>query len=490
MILGPIFGLGMTASELGQAEYANPQLIGSPAWAQAKSIAWITFVTQAVLSIYAGYRLTRDFTPSAVRYAITILWFNNLGINILSFGALALIPSFDANAVLGELISSMIAGFVPASIWTAYLLLSKRVRNTYYARHVAGPAIATPKANEELGQQSEPAAGGLIALVETTSTVEPVVAVEPTAPVGPKPAVELYDRRFDWLLCFALVLIPIWALYGLMAAVTLAPAFLLVALLKPLKGRIGSLMGTGIFAAGFCLLVSPLLQIVFDIYPHDDLSELLRILVLPITGLGLMANSWLALRKPEQRKHSILRPVVRWGAFPIACLLALAGLVSPIDVFTDGEANAEAFASDENVEELATRLERERREREEQSEFERQYREFAAELRAQTHPQNGIRHAWLVGAWAPVNGRSSNPATYCGTDLGYTFNQNGRYETIGHHGSFSIVTDGYQIVLSDRLASEMNATAQEGDLLATLLLDVERSGEGFIIDGELFGRCR
>ncbi|MCB2066536.1 MAG: DUF2569 family protein [Erythrobacter sp.] len=589
LVLGPLLSLGMTSGELGQAEYTNPQLVGSPVWEQVKFITWIAWFTQAVLSVYAGYRLTRDFTPSAVRYAVAILWFNNIGINILSFGALALIPSLDATAAVGEMVGSLIAGVVPAGIWTAYLLRSKRVRNTYYAGSLTQPAVATARTQASVERPNEPVAS------------EAIAASEPTDAVEPPATIELYDRRFDWLLCFALVLVPTWALYGLSAALASAPAFLLVALLKPLKARMGSLMRAGVFAAGVCLFASPLLQIVseqhyyHDYYYSHDMSELLRFVVLPITGLGLIANSWFARPSRAHRQRSLIQGIVRWGAFPIAGALALFGnWLLHLDLFAataadsltaeeaaaDAEANADAMATGFDLyghEQGATDFQRyyeaqrargetqvtplpslnqpsatdmqgsgdvampdedrsvfrsiaredqlrrteaiqRRREGERRAEQARLLelamadaeanrdamapdesaalsaedafvRPVAGEVRSPNSRGSAVNRSWLIGTWAPMNGRSSNPAIYCGTDVRYTFEQGGHYWSIADHGNFSVSADGYQIRLSQRAASEMNATIRADTPLPSTSLIVERRGDRLVIGGDTFGRC-
>lgn len=83
IFIGPFFGFGTTLNGLEDAEAAFPQLVGAPAYEQYKLITWGAFLTQAILSIHAGVRLYRETMPGAVRYAIFMLWFFAIGLNLL-----------------------------------------------------------------------------------------------------------------------------------------------------------------------------------------------------------------------------------------------------------------------------------------------------------------------------------------------------------------------------------------------------------------------
>lgn len=139
------------------------------------------------------------------------------------------------------------------------------------------------------------------------------------------PPLELYDRRFDWLLCSSLAFFPIWALYDLPLALLSLLGFVLVGSLKPLRARLNSAVIAGLFAAGSCLLISPILQIVADANTDGPHTEWLRNAVLPSFGLALIANTWLRRPNMPHEKRSIPRRFLRWGLFPLAAILAFAG---------------------------------------------------------------------------------------------------------------------------------------------------------------------
>lgn len=120
------------------------------------------------------------------------------------------------------------------AVWNAYLIFSRRVRNTYY------PAVAEP-------EQPSPLA---------------LAANEPgERPSKPNEPFVLYDERFDWLAMYLIALVPLWLAYSLKVSLILFPAFALIAGLKPMRLRLGSLTRSGIFAAGACLFLSPLLLV-------------------------------------------------------------------------------------------------------------------------------------------------------------------------------------------------------------------------------------
>jgi len=69
----------------------------------------------------------------------------------------------------------------------------------------------------------------------------------------------LYDERFDWLVMYLIALVPEWLAYSPQVSLTLFPAFALIAALRPMRLLLGSRTWPGMFAAGVCLLLSPIL---------------------------------------------------------------------------------------------------------------------------------------------------------------------------------------------------------------------------------------
>lgn len=298
--------------------------------AQAASIAsyivvldLVTWITQSGLSIYAG-RLLRDrFEPASVRYAILILWFNSIGVAVLQFLALAILPSSDTASLAVFFLGRSLALVIPVIMWNAYLVFSRRVKNTYYSVAVVAEAPA-PEASI-LNQSQSP----------TSASDEQFV---------------LYDERFDWLAMYLIALVPLWLVYSFQVSLTFFPAFALIAALKPLRLRLGSLTWSGVFAAGACLLLSPVLlmaaldgssDLFDDVSVSDQTLNRIRAFVYPAAGLAIMANAW--LRSPRFRDANGLIPkrvrLGRWLGF------AAVGLALVVSLLLQSK-NMDAFETD------------------------------------------------------------------------------------------------------------------------------------------------
>lgn len=116
LVIGPVLNAVRTQSELEISQASQTQTHLS----QVNMIAvWAYFSLYATLSIFAGYRLAKHFKPSTIPIVIVCIW-----LPIIIDIALAF---FSRE---GDV--SVVRSVLWASIWTAYLLRSKRVRNTYY----------------------------------------------------------------------------------------------------------------------------------------------------------------------------------------------------------------------------------------------------------------------------------------------------------------------------------------------------------------------
>lgn len=135
MVLTPLMSLGRMYSEIRQVEEALGGQTNAE-WEMLKTIFWSLFFVQMAILFVSGYLLNNVFKPSSVRLAIAGLWLAGpvLGlVNILVAASVASIGSVAQEAA-GPLFGSLFW----ASIWTAYLCFSKRVRNTYYQ---TGPEV-------------------------------------------------------------------------------------------------------------------------------------------------------------------------------------------------------------------------------------------------------------------------------------------------------------------------------------------------------------
>jgi uncharacterized protein DUF2569 len=129
IVLGPVLSIVTTALSLADTERLYPGVQYSPLWKDAQIITWTSVGAYCFVSIYAGVRLLRKHVPSSVGIAIICLWLAGPLLAIAGLIALnqagADTDAADAGAALGRPI-------VWATLWTLYLVFSKRVRTTYF----------------------------------------------------------------------------------------------------------------------------------------------------------------------------------------------------------------------------------------------------------------------------------------------------------------------------------------------------------------------
>lgn len=130
MIIGPLFGLIKISHDIRDAVEKYPQLVGISQWQNFKLATWIIFASSAAISFVAGYRLWKIHSRKSVRFAIIANWLEGPLQNVLYNISAVII--FDTHAGLEQMITKrVIISCIGAGTWTAYLLLSDRVKNTY-----------------------------------------------------------------------------------------------------------------------------------------------------------------------------------------------------------------------------------------------------------------------------------------------------------------------------------------------------------------------
>lgn len=132
MFLGPLISLGITASDLARMERDYPNLMGNSDWKTLKILTWGGMVTQVAFTFTAGFRLSNSFNPASVRFAIFTLWFVAVGLPVAQFYAVTSFTRLDGDDIRSDLARWIGQSLLWAIIWTAYLVRSKRVKNTYY----------------------------------------------------------------------------------------------------------------------------------------------------------------------------------------------------------------------------------------------------------------------------------------------------------------------------------------------------------------------
>lgn len=138
LVWGPLLSIFKTGYNIWVAEMQNPELASVPQWQTFKIMTWCVVGICVVYSMVSGFLLCVKKEPASVKIAIACLWIGNpvaafvLGILIpwISFGTATL------EKIVPEFIGAIIVSIIAASIWTAYLRKSERVRNTYFLRSV------------------------------------------------------------------------------------------------------------------------------------------------------------------------------------------------------------------------------------------------------------------------------------------------------------------------------------------------------------------
>jgi hypothetical protein len=141
LFLGPVTTVVLTMVELNQTEELYPEVVGSALWDDAQLITWISVAAFCVVSVFAGWRLLKHHTPSSVFIAIVSLWVAGPIVSLISLAALddagGRVTAADVGATIGR-------PLVWATIWTLYLVFSRRVKNTYLAGQTLGTAAIAP----------------------------------------------------------------------------------------------------------------------------------------------------------------------------------------------------------------------------------------------------------------------------------------------------------------------------------------------------------
>lgn len=131
--IGPFWGGFRLFQAFEEAEFKTAQLSHYAPWTTYKVEVWAIFVFSAAFSMAAASGLYYRHRPSSVRFAILALWVIFPVQAVLNIIAIATtFPDQIATAMIQATKATLVQGIIIASIWTAYLLLSKRVKNTYY----------------------------------------------------------------------------------------------------------------------------------------------------------------------------------------------------------------------------------------------------------------------------------------------------------------------------------------------------------------------
>ena len=131
-VLGPVVGAYQGVQNFGTAE-SNPASAASLAnWGAYKQAAWGLFAATSALRIASGLALLLSRHWHAVRFAFVVLWVCPL---ISAAGDYFLASHYFGQP--GDITATLLQfakGWFWAAVWSAYLIKSVRVRNTYVVR--------------------------------------------------------------------------------------------------------------------------------------------------------------------------------------------------------------------------------------------------------------------------------------------------------------------------------------------------------------------
>jgi len=268
---------------------------------------------------------------------------------------------------------------------------------------------------------------------------------------------------------YLIVLVPLWLAYSFQVSLLLFPIFALIAALRPMRLRLGSLTWSGVFAAGACLLLSPLLlmaaldrssNLFDDVSVTDQALNGIRRFAYPAAGLAIMVHAWFRAPRFRDANGSIPKRIRfwRWLGF------AVAGLVLA------------AFAAG-----CLLQAHQERTEYEAQKklmELEKQREQIAKAM-----PLSPVTRKWLIGEW------EWDTHGFCYDRL--SFRASGKFSSAEYSGEFSLSDDGKTLnqrytncvlCLPDPITGQPN-------LPPPVTLRVGRRGEKLIIGQSEYRRC-
>ena len=133
LVVGPLATLLLTPVWFDQMEKTYPAVSQSD-WDTYKSASWGVLILAAAIGAVAGYRLAKQRTPQSVGFAKIAVVIRPIA-SVAQWSLAGTLLGFNDFAV-GLAVQELLYACLYAGIWTAYLSRSKRVRNTYYKRHI------------------------------------------------------------------------------------------------------------------------------------------------------------------------------------------------------------------------------------------------------------------------------------------------------------------------------------------------------------------
>ena len=131
-IIGPLVTLVRVVTAL----HGDPDLADAygESWPTLQAFEWGVTAAAIGLVWYLAWRMVTRRTWRTVQMVVAGLWLNGLGVLMIECAAVSLIAGFPLGAVLAESAPDFSRSVFGTALWTAYLLRSVRVANTYPRR--------------------------------------------------------------------------------------------------------------------------------------------------------------------------------------------------------------------------------------------------------------------------------------------------------------------------------------------------------------------
>jgi hypothetical protein len=109
----------------------NVALAYGAVWGSVQTFEWLLAVAMTLGCWYLAWRLHRIRIWRTVQITIAGVWAVSIGAQLIEAAGVVLIGGLPADLVIGVVAPMLGRGLIFGGVWTAYLLRSERVANTY-----------------------------------------------------------------------------------------------------------------------------------------------------------------------------------------------------------------------------------------------------------------------------------------------------------------------------------------------------------------------
>ena len=129
-VISPAYSIYTVYSYLYNGPFAAAE--GLPIVDQLRTFEWSLVAVATLIGWFVAYRLLAVHNWTSVQIAIAGIWIVSVGGMVAEFAGISMITGFGFGDILGGVgPGAIIRPFIFGLIWTAYLLKSQRVENTY-----------------------------------------------------------------------------------------------------------------------------------------------------------------------------------------------------------------------------------------------------------------------------------------------------------------------------------------------------------------------